>query len=149
MPLRRRRDAGVALRAQPAAPDEVEQRPAEPVTPAGDSVKPSQPPPRPRGKRWPVVLASLGAVLILGAAVAVSWLQAQDDDPGDTAPAAAVVGDSRSLLIVVAGEDGRATSLALFVSDGLEDHRVLVTPPALTMQIPGYRDGSLGEALVI
>ena len=60
-----------------------------------------------------------------------------------------MVGDARSTLVVVEGEDGRATSIALFVSDGLGDHRLLVAPPALTMQIPGYGDGNLGDALAI
>jgi len=145
MPFLKRRDAGVALR--PAPLPDGERRPAQPVTPA-DEVQPP-PAPAPRRKRWPVVLASFLALLMLAGAVAVSWLQLRDDDAVATPAPPAAVGESGSTLIVVAGEDGRATSVALFVSDGLEDHRLLVAPPALTMQIPGYGDGNLGEALAI
>jgi hypothetical protein len=53
------------------------------------------------------------------------------------------------VLIVVAGEDGRAVGLALFASDGLDDHRLLVAPRDLTMQLPGYGEGSVGDALAI
>jgi hypothetical protein len=96
-----------------------------------------------------MVLASIVALLILGAAVAFSWWQARDDEVGETTAPPVIVGETRSVLMVVSGEDGRATSVALFVSDGIDDHRLLVAPPALTMQIPGYGDGSLGEALAI
>ncbi|RZV43081.1 MAG: LytR family transcriptional regulator [Acidimicrobiia bacterium] len=145
MPFLKRRDAGVALR--PAPLTDGKRRPAEPVTPA-DEGPPVRPPPPPR-KRWPVVVASIIAVLMLAGAVAVSWLQSRDDEAVETTVPPIVVGDSRSALVVVAGEDGRATSIALFVSDGLDDHRLLVAPPALTMQIPGYGDGNLSEALAI
>ncbi len=148
MQLRRRRDAGVALRPQPA-PGETDRRPAEPVTPveeATDSKPAAAEPPR---RRLPVVLASIVALLMLGGAVALSWWQARDDAPAEVAPSPVVVGDTRSLLFVVAGDDGRATSVALFVSDGLDQHRVLVSPPDLTMQIPGYGEGSLADALAI
>jgi hypothetical protein len=53
------------------------------------------------------------------------------------------------VLIVVGGEDGRATSVALFTSDGDDQHRILVAPRDLTMQIPGYGEGSVGDALLI
>jgi len=149
MPLRRRRDAGVALRAKPAAPAAVDRRAAVPVTPAGEEVDPKAALPKPPGRRLRVVLASLGALLMLAGAVAYSWWQLRDSEPLATVPPPVVVGDARSVLVVVAGPDGRATSLALFVSDGIDDHRVLVAPPDLTMQIPGYGDGSLGEALAI
>jgi hypothetical protein len=86
---------------------------------------------------------------MLAGAVAVSWLQLRDDDAVATPAPPAAAGNPRSTLIAVAGDDGRATSIALFVSDGLDDHRLLVAPPALTMQIPGYGDGNLGEALGI
>jgi hypothetical protein len=96
-----------------------------------------------------VVLASIVALLLLGGAVAFTWWQADDDPPVETVPPPVVPGESRSVLFVVEGADGRATSLALFVSDGVEDHRLLVAPPDLTMQIPGYGDGSLREAQAI
>jgi len=96
-----------------------------------------------------VVLASMAALLMLGGAVAFSWWQTRDDAPVEAVPPPAVVGDTRSVLLVVEGADGRATSLALFVSDGVDDHRLLVAPPDLTMQIPGYGDGSLREAQAI
>ncbi|MDH3606993.1 MAG: LytR C-terminal domain-containing protein [Acidimicrobiia bacterium] len=123
---------------------ETEGRPAEPVT--------TQPAPSPvpqRKARGPVVLASLGALAILAGAVALSWFQLRDDGEAPQLPTPAIIGQAQSVVLVVAGEDGRATSLALFVSDGLEDHRLLVAPRDLTMQIPGYGDGSLGDALVV
>jgi hypothetical protein len=88
-------------------------------------------------------------VVILAAAVAFTWWQARDGEPDAGTVPVVEVGDTRSVLIVVAGEDRRASSVALFISDGLDDHRVLVAPPALTMQIPGYGDGNLREALAI
>ena len=86
---------------------------------------------------------------MLGGAVAFTWWQSGDSTPAEAVPIPVVVGDTRSVLFVVEGADGRATSLALFVSDGVENHRVLVAPPDLTMQLPGYGDGSLREAQAI
>jgi hypothetical protein len=146
MPFRKSRDAGVALRPQPAPGD---RRAAEPVSPLGEQA--DEPPTlaRPPRPRWPVLLASLVALLMLGGAVAFSWWQSRDDTSVEAVQPPVVVGDTQSVLVVVEGADGRATSLALFVSDGIEDHRLLVAPPDLTMQIPGYGDGSLREAQAI
>ncbi|MGI9649332.1 MAG: hypothetical protein ACR2OI_12515, partial [Acidimicrobiia bacterium] len=148
MNFRRRRGAGVALRPRPDPGGSVP-RPAEPVTRVGDQPDSTPPIPPPERRRWPVVLASVAALLILAAAVGVTWWQARDDGTGQAAPAPVAVGDSHSVLIVVAGEDGRAVSLALFASDGLDDHRLLVAPRDLTMQLPGYGEGSVGDALAI
>ncbi|MBT8215631.1 MAG: hypothetical protein KJO17_02130, partial [Acidimicrobiia bacterium] len=146
MPFRRSRDVGVALRPQPAPGD---RRVAEPVTTAGEQPAPVPPPSEPPRRRWPVALASLAALLMLGGAVAFTWWQTRDDPSVETVEPPAVVGDTKSVLFVVEGVDGRATSLALFVSDGVENHRVLVAPPDLTMQVPGYGDGNLREAQAI
>ena len=141
--MRFRRNAGVALKA-PAPPD-ADPRPAEPVT-----TEPAPPPGRrPKTTRLPVVLATLGAVAILAGAVALSWFQLRDDGTTEATPTPVAVGETQSVVLVVAGEDGRASSLALFVSDGLDEHRLLVAPRELTMQIPGYGDGNLGDALVV
>lgn len=148
MNFRRRREAGVALRPRPN-PEETQRRPAEPVTRVGDQPEPEPAVGPPETRRWPVVLASGVALLILAAAVGFTWWQAGDDGTGEAAPAPAPVGDSHSVLIVVAGEDGRAVGLALFASDGLDDHRLLVAPRDLTMQLPGYGEGSVGDALAI
>jgi hypothetical protein len=86
---------------------------------------------------------------MLAGAVVVSWFQLRGEESVATTLPPAVAGDARSTLMVVSGEDGRATSIALFVSDGTNDHRLLVAPPALTMQIPGYGDGNIEEALAI
>ncbi len=150
MPFLRRRDSGVALRTPPTSLPEAERRPAQPVSPANGGGPPPTPTrAAPSRRRWPVVLASVAAVLMVAGAVAYSWIQSRDEASVEMSVPSAVVGDTRSILITVAGEDGRATSIALFVSDGLDDHRLLVAPPALTMQIPGYGDGNLGEALAI
>ena len=71
----------------------------------------------------------------------------QGEVPVSSLPVAA--GESGSVLMVVTGEDGRATSVALFASDGADGHRVLVAPRDLTMQIPGYGEGTVGDAYAI
>jgi len=148
MNFRRRRDAGVALRSRPAAPEPAEPRPAEEVTLVAEPVEPA-PSGLPTRRRWSAALASLVALLILAAAVAFTWWQSQDDGGSEAITPAPVIGDSQSVLLVVEGEDGRAVGLALFASDGVDDHRLLVAPRDLTMQLPGYGEGSVGDALAI
>lgn len=149
MRLRRRRDPGVALRAATTdAPAPA--RPARPVTPVGEPAPDPSPPPRaPRGRRLPVVIAALVALAVVGAAVTYTVLQDRNEGAAAPQAPAAAVGDAEAVLLVVAGDDGRAASIALFASDGAGDERILVAPRDLTMQIPGYGDGTLGEALAI
>jgi hypothetical protein len=96
-----------------------------------------------------VVLAGFAALVIVGAAVAYTVVQSQESDKPTATSVPVVVGDPSSVLMVVAGEDGRAASVALFTSDGGDQHRILVAPRDLTMQIPGYGEGSVGDALLI
>ncbi|MBT8202595.1 MAG: LytR C-terminal domain-containing protein [Acidimicrobiia bacterium] len=146
MRLRRKRDSGVALR----APDTATGRSAEPVVPVGDAVRPAPPaPPPPRRSRVPLAVAGVIALLIVAGAVAIALLRTQDGEAGELAPPVAVVGDTRSVLVVVEGDDGRAGSIALFTSDGGDDHRLLVAPRDLTMQLPGYGEGNIGDSLLI
>lgn len=146
MRLRRKRDAGVALR-RPRPGPSPDRMPARPVTPVG--APDPEPPTPPKGRKAPIILAALVAVGIVAAAVAYTVLQDGDEAGGEAAPTPAVVGDSEAVLFVVAGEDGRAVSVALLASNGDDDHRILVAPRDLTMQVPGYGEGTLGEALAI
>lgn len=148
MLLRKKRPPAASPDRSPAPADGPRGR-AQPVTPVGEPPQPQRAPTRPKRQRGRIVLASLLSLLMLGGAVAYTWWQARDDTGAAANPSVPVAGNSRSTLIVVSGENGRAVSLALLVSDGLDDRRLLVTPPDLTMQIPGYGDGSLGEALAI
>lgn len=147
MRLRRKPDAGVALRTP--APRPGKGRPAEPVVPVGDPTPEPPPGPVSTRSRVPMVIAALIAMGALAGAVVYTLLQTGDGEEGAPALPAAIVGDTQSVLIVVGGEDGRASSIALFTSDGIDDHRLLVAPRDLTMQLPGYGEGNLGDALLI
>ena len=146
MRLGRRRRPEVAIRTRPPAGAPPEARPARPVTPVGEPEPPELPGPAPR--RGPLLLALMVAVVIVGAAVAFTIFQSQDSEDAVPATVPPVIGESQSVLMVVAGEGGRATSVALFTSDGADQQRVLVAPRDLTMQIPGYGEGTVGDALL-
>lgn len=142
MPVRRKRGPGVEPLGQARASTAPE------ATEVTTSVPRSSAPPR-RPSKMPLVVSTLLALgIIVGAVIASLYLIGDEESPVDEAPLA-VGGPISSRLIVVEDPVGNAASLAIFVSDGGEVHSLLVIPPDLSMQIPGYGDGLLGEASAI
>lgn len=137
---RRKRTAQVEARAAPStAPDATDVTTDVPARERASR----------RTSRLPLVVSTLLAVGIVAGAVVVSlYLVGDDEAPGDQAPLVSG-GSVSSRLILVENDAGGAASLAMFVSDGDEVHSLLVIPPDLSMQIPGYGDGVLRDASTI
>ncbi len=124
---------------------------APPVTPATERRPVSRPEParRPRQSRRSLVLATIFAVGLVGAAVLWSWWASRDDSSGADAALPGATGVRTSTLLVVADGEGRAASLALSLDDGADTRSLFVIPPSLSIQLPGFGDGLLADASLI
>ena len=98
-----------------------------------------------RGRRR-IVLAVLGAVLIVGTSVALTWLtlrESAETEPGVGSPPAT----GASVLIVVTGENDRADSIGLLVAHPTEGAEFVLFPPSLLAILPGFGESEIADMI--
>ena len=91
-------------------------------------------------------LALLGAVLIVGTSVALTWLtlrETVEPEPGINQPSAS----GSSTLVVVTDDAGRAASIALVVAHPEGGAEVVLIPPSLLAILPGFGESEVADII--
>jgi hypothetical protein len=88
-------------------------------------------------------------ILVVGGAVVASLYLYGDTPEAATSGPVAALAPEHSVLVAVTDTNGRAGSIVLLTGDSDGQRTVLVVPPAMTMQLPGYGDGQLRHATAI
>lgn len=94
--------------------------------------------------RWRIGLALVGAVLIVGTSVALSWLTLRDKsepDPDISRPSESGL----STLLVLTDRDGRADSIVLLVAHPAGGAEVVLFPPSLLAILPGFGESEIAD----
>jgi hypothetical protein len=90
--------------------------------------------------------AVLGALLIVGTSVALTWLtlrETVEPDPGISQPSAS----GSSTLVVVTDQTGRADSIALVVAHPDGGAEVVLFPPSLLAILPGFGESEIADVV--
>lgn len=93
-----------------------------------------------------IALAALGALLIVGTSVVLTWLTLRESSEPDLAvglPSAS----GASTLVVVTDEGGRADSIALLVAHPTEGSEVVLFPPSLLAILPGFGESEIADMI--
>lgn len=104
---------------------------------------------RVRRRAWlRIGAASLVAIVLIGAAVAVTLWPNDDEnpDPPDVEP---TTDAGASLLVVVEDDSRRIASLALISTQSGGSSRVMLFPPALVTVIPGFGERPISDAMAL
>lgn len=94
--------------------------------------------------RWRIGLALVGAVLIVGTSVGLSWLTLRDKsepDPDMSRPSAS----GSSTLLVITDRDGRAESIVLLAAHPAGGAEVVLFPPSLLAILPGFGESEIAD----
>ena len=94
--------------------------------------------------RWRIGLAVVGAVLIVGTSVGLSWLTLRDQsepDPDISRPSESGL----STLLVITDRDGLADSIVLLVAHPTGGAEVVLFPPSLLAILPGFGESEIAD----
>ncbi|MDR9450706.1 MAG: LCP family protein [Acidimicrobiia bacterium] len=94
--------------------------------------------------RWRIGLALVGAVLIVGTSVGLSWLTLRDKsepDPDMSRPSES----GSSTLLVITDRDGRAESIVLLAAHPAGGAEVVLFPPSLLAILPGFGESEIAD----
>jgi hypothetical protein len=89
-------------------------------------------------------MAVVGAMLIVGTSVVLSWLTFRDTteaDPGISRPSES----GSSTLLVITDRDGRADSIVLLVAHPTGGAEVVLFPPSLLAILPGFGESEIAD----
>ena len=91
-----------------------------------------------------ILLAVLGAVLIVGTSVVLSWLALRDNTQPESDVGLPTASGS-SVLTVITGHDGRAQSIALLVAHPTDGSELVLFPPSLLAILPGFGESEIAD----
>ena len=93
-----------------------------------------------------IALALVGAVLIVGTSVVLTWLTLSET--GGSAPdVGPPPAGGASVLIVITDENDRADSIALLVAHPTEGSEVVLFPPSLLAILPGFGESEIADVI--
>jgi hypothetical protein len=93
-----------------------------------------------------IALAVLGAVLIVGTSVVLTFLTLREEaepEPDVGLPS----GSGAAALFVITDEDDRADSIALLVAHPVEGSEVVLIPPSLLAILPGFGESEIADVI--
>ena len=91
-----------------------------------------------------IALAVLGAMLIVGTSVVLTWLTLRDS-AGPAPDIGVPSARGSSALIVITGQDGRADSIALLVAHPTDGSELVLFPPSLLAILPGFGESEIAD----
>jgi len=93
-----------------------------------------------------IALAVLGAVLIIGTSVVLTWLTLRETaelEPDIGEPSAS----GSSALIVITDQDNQADSIALLVAHPIDGSELVLFPPSLLGILPGFGESEIADTV--